>query len=549
MRPKTRNLLTAELLLLLGFMLACTSQAKEAKINEELEALAQGISEDPMGDCEQGLKLAKSKQEYSHHKIFGVNNKERKAYDTLVHRVTWRCQQQANRAIERGTYVDAVLALELWRKYLPESFPKQESSSSWMSTNQTALGQLNALKPKAAEQLATYEATIKAYEDHKIDPQAQPTLAYHLHSKLVSLEVPRLADAQRIAEQDAAMIERLRKLKAMTYALKFDADPSFAQAVEAKHVALVDKNEDFIVVGAQEQPYALIEVKLGKLERRTGKDVTNATHQYVSGTKTVKNDDYERAQRRIQEKQKEYDWQQKQYNSIKCSRGEVKGKDCARSYYQKMQSLQKDIAQQRKFISGGPTKQVKIYSNYSYSVDKPFVEFSYPVELKVTWPGDPKRAPYVVKDKLSNKGSAHLHPGQAKYGLPASNVPIPPDDKIIAALHQWTAQQLLNVAGNVRKDRASRPKPSGLAPAAEADLWLSSYCLASPLSAIKGQKEAFDALSDEAKALIGDGGRCDMERYYKPFKPSKNDERGGVFKTLRIDQNQRVTASRKAKKR
>lgn len=386
-------------------------------------------------------------------------------------------------------------------------------------------------KRQEVGQLA-FEVVSKDYKANSFDASKHPALTYHHHLNLLRVPVLSAPLAKQLKDEHDALIKRLQKLKSLPYHVSMAQSDERAKLVFTKHKGIIANNADFMLVAENDAPYAKLSVKLGAVSRTAGKASETFSQQYVKGTKTVKDESYARNQETLKRKQEQYAWEQKKYNSGKCSRGEVKGKDCFRAEAQRMKSLSKDIEQLQKFMKGGPTKVVKIYDNFTYPVDRPWVEISYPVEVTISWPSEPNRKPIVLTDTARVRGSATFHQAYPKYGVGLGNTPIPSDDRILEGVHQAAASMLFNAAQKVKDDRSSRPKPANLSPREEADLWLTSYCVQGSFSLAQKRQAELKAMPQEARALIGEGYDCPMDDYYKPLRGEQPSKPLPAFKLL-----------------
>lgn len=365
------------------------------------------------------------------------------------------------------------------------------------------------------------EVVSSDYKAKNFDAAKHPALTYHHHLNLLRVPVLSASLAKQLKDEHDALLTRLKKLKSLPYHLEMTQSDERAKEVFAKHKGMISNNSDFMIVAQDDAPYAKISVKLGAISRTQGKASETFSQQYVKGTKTVKDERYASNKSTLDRKQEQYAWEQKKYNNGKCSRGEIKGKDCFRAEAQRMKSLSKDIEQLRKSMKGGPTKVVKIYDNFTYPVERPWVEISYPIEVTISWPAEPNRKPIVLTDKAGVRGSATFHQAYPKYGVGVGNIPIPADAKILEGAHQAAARMILNAAQKVKEERSARPKPANLSPREEADLWLTSYCVQAGLTLMQKRQQELKKLPQEARELIGEGYDCPMDDYYKPLRDEK----------------------------
>lgn len=377
-----------------------------------------------------------------------------------------------------------------------------------------------------------FEVVSKDYKANNFDASKHPALTYHHHLNLLRVPVLSAPLAKQLKDEHDALLKRLQKLKALPYHVEMTQSDERAKTVFAKHKGIIAKNADFMLVAEHDAPYAKISVKLGAVSRTAGKASETFSQQYVKGTKTVKDESYARNQETLKRKQEQLAWVQKKYNSGKCSRGDIKGKDCFRAEAQRIKSLSKDMEQLQKLMKGGPTKVVKIYDNFTYPVERPWVELSYPVEVTISWPSETNRKPIVLNDTARVRGSATFHQAYPKYGVGLGNTPIPSDERIMEGVHQAAASMIFNAAQKVKDDRSSRPKPANLSPREEADLWLTSYCVQAGLSLAQKRQAELKAMPQEARALIGEGYDCPMDDYYKPLRGERMSKPLPAFKLL-----------------
>lgn len=359
------------------------------------------------------------------------------------------------------------------------------------------------------------------YQNKKFDAAKHPALTYHHHLNLLRVPVLSAPLAQQLKDEHDALLTRLKKLKSLPYHVAMTQSDERAKNVFAKHKGMISNNSDFMIVAEDDAPYAKISVKLGVISRTQGQASETFSQQYIKGSKTVKDESYARNKATLDRKQEDYNWQKKKYNSLRCTQEGTRGKDCARAETQRMQSLSKDMEQLRKQMKGGPTKVVKIYDNFTYPVERPWVEISYPIEVTISWPNEPNRKPVVLTDKAGVRGSATFHQAYPKYGVGVGNIPIPADAKILEGAHQAAARMILNAAQKVKEERSARPKPANLSAREEADLWLTSYCVQAGLTLMQKRQQELKKLPQEARELIGEGYDCPMDDYYKPLRGDK----------------------------
>lgn len=519
--PSTRRAASLALLALAISTLACaTGGGKQAEA--DMTELGKQITEDPRGDCEAGLKTAASQRKNGSSRVL-FQKRESKAFSNLTYYAAARCERQADALARYGVYVEAVAKLNAIERILPERFPKEASRSSFAASHITARGKREKWAPLAEAQQKQFDEASAAYK--ALDPRTTPALAYYKHLELMRQAPPTMADADRLVAEHQALLTGLNNNRALAYAATSPDNDARTQDILKRHKAAVANNKDLVLVDEAGGPYAILSARFGKPEASNGRAQATLSQRYVTGKKTVKNDRYFSAKDKIARLQKEYAWQSKTYNNIKCTKGSSKPQTCARSYYQKMQSLQKDIQREQGNLRDGPTKVVTMYANFDYPVDKPYREIKLPVEVTIRWPGAPSKKPVVLKDMASIRGSATIHKAYPKYGVGAANVPIPSDEKIMESVHSAAAGMLINAANKVRLDRAQQPPPTNMTPAQTIDHWLMTYCVRAGLSLYKERERAWSGLPAAAREHLGKNTySCDMDDFYSPMngrRPNK----------------------------